>query len=160
MRLLKTARAGSSSMYDSFTSVDGKLSESVDNRTLWFIKSNFDTVLDPSVTKLLQAGAKDALQKRDAAKQKLSSLVNKRLVWIGSMLRDSKGKLEAWLYRDDVPDGTVYTIAPIPNDKDKGQLVASGSIRSKKLSFENQPETALAGRPLFWLRLDQPANKK
>lgn len=159
VRLLKTARAGSSAMYDSFNSLDGKLSDSADNRTLWFIKSNFDTALDLNVAKLLQTGAKDAMQSRDFSNQKLSALANKRFVWVGAMLRDSKGKLEAWLYRDDVPDGDVCTIAPIPNEKHKGQIVAVGTIRNKQLSFQNSPETALAGRPLFWLRLDQPAKK-
>ena len=75
------------------------------------------------------------------------------------MLRDSKGKLDTWLYRENVPDGTVYTIAPLPHDKDKGQIVAVGSIRNKQVSFQNKAETALAGRPLFWLRLDQPTKK-
>ena len=143
-------------MFDAFTSLDEKLNESTDNRTLWFIKTDFDAALDPSIVKLVQAGAKDAIQKRDASKQKLSAIANKKLVWVGAMLRDSKGKLEAWVYRDDVPDGDVCTIAPIPNDKDKGQIVAVGSIRNKQLTFQNSPETALAGRPLFWFRLDQP----
>ncbi len=156
VRLLKTARTGSPAMYDSFKSLDGKLSDSADNRTLWFIKSNFDTALDPDVAKLLQTGAKDAIQSRVVLNQKLSVLANKRFVWVGAMLRDSKGKLEAWLYRADVPDGTIYTIAPLPNDKAKGQVVAVGSIRNKQVSFQNSAETALAGRPLFWLRLDQP----
>lgn len=159
VRLLKTARAGSTAMDDSFTSLDGKLSDSADQRTLWFIKSNFDSSLDSSLAKLLQTGAKEALLKRDVSKQQLNVLANKQLVWVGAMLRDPKGKLEAWVYRDDVPDGAIYTIATIPNDKNKGQVIAVGSIRNKKLSFQNTPETALAGRPLFWLRFDQPAKK-
>ena len=159
VRLLKTARTGSPAMHDSFIALDGKLSESTDNRTLWFIKSNFDIALDPTMAKLLQTGATDAIQSRDVSNQKLSALANKRFVWIGAMLRDSKGKLDAWLYRENVPDGTVYTIAPLPHDKDKGQIVAVGSIRNKQVSFQNKAETALAGRPLFWLRLDQHTKK-
>ena len=159
VRLLKMARAGSPAVYDSFASLDGKLSDSADNRTVWYLKSNFDSVLDPLMVKLLQTGAKEALLKRDVSKQKLNALANRQLVWVGAMLRDSKGTLEAWFYRDDVPDGTIYTIATITNDKDRGQVIAVGSIRNKKLSFQNTPETALAGRPLFWLRFDQPAKK-
>ena len=159
VRLLKAGRAGSQPLSEGFKSLEEKLNDSSDSRTLWYLRSNLNSSLEPDVMKLLQSCEMETKKKRNAAIDRIRSLANKRMVWIGAMLRNSQGRVEPWLYRNDVPDGEIFTTSPIPGDKDRGQIVAIGTIGNKELTFQNNPEVALAGRPLFWLRLDQPAKQ-
>jgi hypothetical protein len=159
VRLSKAGRAGSQPMSEGFKSLEERLNDSSDSRTLWYLRSNLNSNLEPDVIKLLQSCEMETIKKRNAAKDRIRSLANKRMVWIGAMLRNSQGRVEPWLYRNDVPDGEIFTTAPIPGDQDRGQIVAIGTIENKQLSFQSSPEVALAGRPLFWLRLTQPAKQ-
>ena len=99
---------------------------------------------------------REAMKRVDVLRRKtnetLSQLAASKLVWVGAMLRDSNGKIEAWLYRDDVPDGEIVSIVPGVQPANSARVVIVGRVKGKQASLSGAAETALAGRPLYWIR--------
>jgi hypothetical protein len=74
------------------------------------------------------------------------------LVWVGSILRDGQNKLQANLYRADVPDGLLWVVVPNADKTRNGKLVQIGNVTGKTPSLDAATAEAISGRPLFWTR--------
>jgi hypothetical protein len=74
------------------------------------------------------------------------------------MLRDSNGKIEAWLARDDVPNGTIATVVPSAQASNSSRVVLVGQVEGKKGTLQAEAEAILAGRPLYWIRPLKPVS--
>ncbi len=151
-RLVKAAREGSAAMRDAFFELDGTLNDRTEKRAFWFNSSEINTTLANEVLAPVREGMKriDVLQSE--ANETLRQLAASKLVWVGSMLRDSHGTIEAWLYRDDVPDGEIVSIVPSVQPANSSRVVIVGRVKANQASLSNAAETALAGRPLYWIR--------
>ena len=110
-----------------------------------------DKVAD-EVTVLIQECLKGMESEKTKANETLKQLSSIKLVWSGAMLRNSAGSIEAWLSRDDVPDGELVCILPTVQPANAGRVTTVGRVVGKKASLAGTSETTLAGRPLFWIR--------
>ncbi|HUP79979.1 MAG TPA: hypothetical protein VM260_15610, partial [Pirellula sp.] len=99
-------------MRDAFEDLGKKLYERADNRELWFNRSEMNEALENDVVVSFREGMKNLTILRRKTIETLNQLAGSKLVWVGAMLRDSNGKIEAWLYRDDVPDGEIVCVVP------------------------------------------------
>ncbi len=151
-RLVKAAREGSIAMRDAFKDLEEKLNDRPEKRALWFNSSVMNDTIEDDVSVSFQEAIKQVDILRRKTNQTLSQLAANKLVWVGAMLRDSNGKIEAWLYRDDVPDGEIVSIIPNVQLANSARIVTVGRVNGKRASLSGGVETALAGRPLYWIR--------
>lgn len=151
-RLVKAAREGSAVMRDSFADLEEKLNDRTEKRALWFNTSEINATLENDVMISVREGLKRVDILRRETNETLNQLAKNKLVWVGAMLRDSNGKIEAWLYRDDVPDGEIVSIVPSVQSANSARVVIVGRAKGKQASLSGAAETALAGRPLYWIR--------
>ena len=151
-RLVNAASEGSAAMRDAFKELRKQLDERTDNRAFWFNSSEMNEALDKDVILSFREGMKNLDILRRQTNETLNQLAASKLVWVGAMLRDTNGKVEAWLYRDDVPDGEIVSVIPGVQLADAARVVPVGRINGKQASLSGEAETALAGRPLYWIR--------
>ena len=151
-RLVKASREGSSVMRDAFTDLEEKLNDRTEKRALWYSPSEINATLENEVTVSIREGMKNLVILKGKTNETLNQLAANKLVWVGAMLRDSNGKIEAWLYRDDVPDGEIVSIVPSVQPANSSRVVIVGRVKRKQASLSGAAETALAGRPLYWIR--------
>ncbi len=151
-RLVKTARKGSSAMQESFKELEERLNDRTEKRALWFNSSELNEVLNNDVVVSLREGLKGADIHRRKTNEALSQLAANKLVWVGAMLRNTDGKIEAWLYRDDVPDGDIVCVIPSVQPDKSARIAPTGRVSGKQAFLSVDAETALAGRPLYWIR--------
>ena len=151
-RLVKAARAGSSAMQDSFKDLEESLDDRTEKRALWFNSSELNGKLDNDVLVSLREGLNRVDAQRRKTNEMLNQLAANKLVWVGAMLRNTNGKIEAWLYRDDVPDGAIVCVVPNLKPEKTGRIASAGRISGKQTFLAGDTETALAGRPLYWIR--------
>ena len=120
--------------------------------SLWFNSSEMNETLNNDVLVSFRDGVKRVDILRRTTNETLTQLAANKLVWVGAMLRNPNGKIEAWLYRDDVPDGEIVSIVPSVQPASSARIVVVGHVKEKHAFFSGDVETALAGRPLYWIR--------
>lgn len=151
-RILAAAREGSPAMKEAFVGVQDELFRTSEKRNRWFIREIYREDISDELLRLLQV-ARTALDvKRKEEATQLLSLSKSRVVWVGSILRDGSGTVSPAFYRDDVPDGTLFTVVAKGAQKGSGKLVRVGEVRERKGNLQASVETLLPGRPLFWIR--------
>ncbi len=151
-RLVKTAREGSPSMRDAFKDLEERLNDRTEKRAFWFNSSEMNETLNNDVLVSFRDGVKRVDILRRTTNETLTQLAANKLVWVGAMLRNPNGKIEAWLYRDDVPDGEIVSIVPSVQPASSARIAVVGHVKEKQAFFSGDAETALAGRPLYWIR--------
>ncbi len=148
-RLVKAGGEGSIAMKVAFSALEEKLRDRADKRAFWFNSSEMNANMDNEVLACIKECLKELESQKLKLSESLKRLAGSNFEWIGAMMRDSTGKLDAWLNRDDVPDGDVVCIVPAVQPANAGRVVQVGRVAGKKLSFSGSSETSLAGRPLF-----------
>ena len=151
-RIIKTVREGSAATNDAFANLEETLTDRTEKRALWFNGSEMNDVIDPSVLESFRNGLKKMEALKRKSNESVSMLAANKLVWVGAMLRDSNGKVEAWLARDDVPNGTIATVVPSAQASNSSRVVLVGQVEGKKGTLQAEAEAILAGRPLYWIR--------
>jgi hypothetical protein len=151
-RLVSAASEGSGSFQRAFADVQSELNGSSEKRKRWYEEKEANDSMSESLTNLYNTAVQrvEAFQKNEEAA--LSALSRSRLVWAGSILRDGQNKLQANLYRADVPDGLLWVVVPNANKNQNGKLVQIGNVTEKTPSLDAAANEALSGRPLFWTR--------
>ncbi len=151
-RFVKAARQGSVAMKVAFLDLDEKLRDRADKRAFWFNSAEMNERIDEAVLVSIKQCMKELENQKATTNEALKRLSTNKLVWVGAMLRDSAGNLDTWLNRDDVPDGELVTIMPTIQSANVARVVQVGRVTGKKPTFSGSSESALAGRPLFWMR--------
>lgn len=151
-RLVTAASEGSISFQRAFADVQSELNGSSEKRKRWYEEKEATDSMGESLVNLYKTAVErvEAFQKNDEAA--LSALSRSRLVWVGSILRDGQNKLQANLYRADVPDGLLWVVVPNADKTRNGKLVQIGNVTGKTPSLDAATAEAISGRPLFWTR--------
>ena len=151
-RLVTAASEGSISFQRAFADVQSELNGSSEKRKRWYEEKEATDSMGESLVNLYKTAVErvEAFQKNDEAA--LSALSRSRLVWVGSILRDGQNKLQANLYRADVPDGLLWVVVPNAEKTRNGKLVQIGNVTGKTPSLDAATAEAISGRPLFWTR--------
>lgn len=139
-------------MRDAFKNLEEHLNGRTDERAFWFNSSDINETLEIKVVDSIREGMKNLAILRSKSNETLNQLAANKLVWVGAMLRNSNGKIEAWLFRDDVPDGELVSIVPSVQPANSARIVVVGHVKEKQAFFSGDAVTALAGRPLYWIR--------
>ncbi len=151
-RLVKTAREGSACMRDAFKELEESLNDRTEKRAFWFNSSEMNETLDNDVLVSFREGVERVDTLRRKTNETLNQLAATKLVWVGAMLRNTNGKIEAWLYRDDVPDGDIVSVVPSLKPENAARIAPVGRVSGKQTFLSGDVETSLAGRPLYWIR--------
>ncbi len=151
-RILSAAREGSASIEASFGGVQDVLFATSAQRGRWFLESEINFEMSDELKSAFEKSSKDFRILKDKQNAEFIALSKSKMVWVGELLRDSTGAVSASLYREDVPDGQLYTIVGIPGKNDNWRLVVVGSVSNREGVLESAVENLLPGRPLFWMR--------
>ena len=155
-RLLSAAREGSTSIDGSVGRVQDVLFATSAQRGRWFIESEINFEMNGELKTAFDQSLKDFRARKEKENADFAALSKSKMVWVGELLRDSTGAVSASLYREDVPDGQLYTIVGVPGKNDNWRLVTVGDVSNREGTLESAVENLLPGRPLYWMRA--PAN--
>jgi hypothetical protein len=151
-RVMTAGREGSILMKEAFSDLQESLFRTSEKRNRWYGLGTYQEGIDPELIKLFQKARENLDVKRKEESTQLQSLSKAKVVWVGAILRDGKGSVSPSLYRQDVPDGVLYTVVSDAARRSVGKLVRVGAVREKSGVLQASSETLLPGRPLFWMR--------
>jgi hypothetical protein len=151
-RLSIAAQDGSSTMMRALAKLQNELFKTSEKRGRWYAET---AVSDQVGANLLTefTDAKKELQKNlKEESNAISGLSRAKVVWAGSLLRDSTGAIAPSLYREDIPDGTLVVLSQDPTQPVHGRLVQVGFIKDRGAELQGNTNELVPGRPLFWIR--------
>lgn len=149
-RLLSVAMEGSESLRDAYQNTNDYLFNRSEARAAWFAESPFDANLEPDLIRELKASSEKWNSSLGDRKKSLAEISKSKLVWVGSILPDTNGKLVAFFYRSDVPNGTLLTITTNGISTDRGELSLVGKVSNGEGQLNTIGSAVQAGRPLYW----------
>lgn len=151
-RLLLTASEGSSTLQTAFAQVQSDLNNSSERRKRWFEEAEANEKPRES----LQQGFQEAKMKMDIVRREeeeaVTNLAKSKLVWVGGLLRDGSSNIAPFLYREKIPDGTLWVVVPTGTNQLSGKLVKVGNVSGDRAQLVSVSDELQAGRPLFWMR--------
>lgn len=151
-RLSSTAQDGSSTMMRALAKLQNELFKTSEKRGRWYAEI---AVSDQVGENLLAefVDAKKELQKNlKEESNAIQGLSRAKVVWAGSLLRDSTGAIAPSLYREDIPDGTLVVLSQDATRSGHGRLVQVGLIKDRAAELQGNTNELVPGRPLFWIR--------
>jgi hypothetical protein len=157
-RISNTAQDGSSTMMRTLAKLQDELFKTSEIRGRWYTEMETNDRINKNLFSEFQEAKKDlgnSLKEEVAAFQGLSKA---RLMWAGSLLRDSTGAVASSLYRGDIPDGTLVVVSQDSVNAGRGRVVEVGYVRDRVGELQGNKNELVPGRPLFWIR-DNPKTK-
>jgi len=151
-RISNTAQDGSSTMMRALAKLQNELFKTSEIRGRWYTEMETNDRMNENLFSEFQEAKKElgkSLNEEVAAFQGLSKA---RLMWAGSLLRDSTGAVASSLYRGDIPDGTLVVVSQDSVNAGRGRVVEVGFVRDRVGELQGNKNEWVPGRPLFWIR--------
>ena len=154
-RVSIAAQDGSSSMTKALTDLQNELFRSSEVRGRWFVEAAVNDQINENVLKKYSATKVELQRILKEEMTVIQGLSRAKIVWAGSLLRDSTGAVAPSLYREDIPDGTLVVVAQNESNASRGRIIPVGLVRNRVGELHGNVNEAIPGRPLFWIRATQ-----
>lgn len=148
--VLETAMKGSSYLNDTLDLSLLKLRERKIRESAWYEPRTLNPDLEDSIASDLKTEL--GLAYRGIATMNLqpAQLAAGKLEWVGSLQRDSAGKIEPWLRQKPTASGVLLVAHRQPGAA-RVQIQVIGKMIGGAPSVQSSPAALLAGRPIFFM---------
>lgn len=151
-RVSSTAQDGSSTMMRTLARLQNELFKTSELRGRWYIEAVASNQLGESLLEEFASAKMELLKSLKEESAALQGLSRAKVVWAGSLLRDSTGAISPSLTREDIPDGMLVVISQEPAKPGRGRLVQVGLVKDRLAELRGNTNEIVPGRPLFWIR--------
>ncbi len=93
----------------------------------------------------------DAHREQAASGEAVRALSAASIQWVGSLQRDSEGRILPWLARQPTRNGQLLVVVKNPSSQTSAEIVPIANYRDSESTMIPSTASLLAGRPLFFI---------